>query len=52
MQDPVAASLLGVGSRSLILGTGQQSFLLSKAIRWPLKYSGLDDWVNVDDVAL
>ena len=51
MQDPVAATLLGDGSRSLMLGTGQRS-LLSKANRWPLKYSGLDDWMNVGYVAL
>jgi hypothetical protein len=52
MHDPVAASLLGDGSRRLVLGTGQRSLFLSKALRWHLKYSGLDDWENVGDVAL
>jgi hypothetical protein len=35
-----------------MLGTGQRSLLLSKALRWPLKYSALDDWMNVGDDAL
>lgn len=40
------------GSRSPVLETGQQILLLSKALQWLLKYSGLNDWMNVGDVAL
>jgi len=52
MQDMVVSLLLEDGSRSLILGTSQQSLLLSKVLWWPLKYSGLNEWMNVGDVAL
>jgi hypothetical protein len=52
MQAMVVSLLLEDGSRSLILGTGQRSLILSKVPQWPLKYSGLSNWMNVGDVAL
>lgn len=44
--------LLEDGSQSLVLGTGKWSSFLRKALWWPLKYSGPNDWMNAGDLAL